>query len=41
MPCVALTNAQGLPTNAVYGFIRQIQKFLATYEPTHVVAGIR
>jgi DNA polymerase-1 len=33
-----LTNLQGVPTGAVYGFTRRILQLLNTYKPTHLVA---
>ncbi|MBN1865872.1 DNA polymerase I [Candidatus Sumerlaeota bacterium] len=33
-----LTNSEGLPTNAVFGFARRVQNLLSTYSPTHIVA---
>ncbi|HBF33252.1 TPA: DNA polymerase I, partial [Candidatus Sumerlaeota bacterium] len=32
------TNAQGMPTNSIFGFVRKIQKLLATQRPTHLLA---
>ncbi len=33
-----LKNAQGMPTGAVYGFVRQIRQIIETHDPEHVVA---
>jgi len=33
-----LTNAQGLPTNAVFGFTKKVQKLLSDYRPERLVA---
>ncbi|NQU42188.1 DNA polymerase I, partial [bacterium] len=33
-----LTNAEGMPTNAIYGFTRKVQKIIKDYKPTHLVA---
>ena len=32
-----LSNAQGLPTGAIYGFIRQTLKLIEKVNPTHIV----
>jgi DNA polymerase-1 len=34
-----LTNAQGVPTGAVLGFTRAVQKMLSTFEPSHAVVA--
>jgi DNA polymerase-1 len=33
-----MTNAQGVSTHALYGFIRSLQKLIKDFSPTHVVA---
>ncbi|MFW6303727.1 MAG: DNA polymerase I, partial [Candidatus Sumerlaeota bacterium] len=33
-----LKNAQGMPTGAIYGFVRQLRNIIETYEPAHVIA---
>lgn len=35
-----LSNAQGLPTNAVYGFIRMLQKLLKDYHPEYIAIAL-
>ncbi len=33
-----LTNREGVPTNAIFGFARKLQKLIADYDPSHIVA---
>lgn len=34
----SMTNSRGAPTNALYGFIRSVQKVIKDFEPKHLVA---
>ncbi len=35
-----LTNSKGLPTNAVYGFLKMLKNTLGIYKPTHIVIAL-
>ena len=34
-----LTNKEGTPTNALYGFLQMFQKLMADYVPTHITVA--
>lgn len=34
-----LTNKEGIPTNALYGFSQMLQKLMGDYEPTHITVA--